>query len=41
MLPGLAAPALSMKIRAGLLPQLPPGSEAREGVAAATAAADK
>jgi RND superfamily putative drug exporter len=35
----LAAPALSMKIRAGLLPQLPAGSEARAGVAAATAAA--
>ena len=32
----LAAPALSMKIRAGLLPQLPAGSEARAGVVAAT-----
>jgi uncharacterized membrane protein YdfJ with MMPL/SSD domain len=35
----LAVPALSMKIRAGLLPQLAPGSEARAGVEAANAAA--
>jgi RND superfamily putative drug exporter len=35
----LAIPALSMKIRAGLLPQLAQGSEARAGVEAATAAA--
>jgi uncharacterized membrane protein YdfJ with MMPL/SSD domain len=35
----LAIPALSMKIRAGLLPQLAPGSEARVGVEAAEAAA--
>jgi uncharacterized membrane protein YdfJ with MMPL/SSD domain len=34
----LAVPALSMKIRAGLLPQLAPGSEARAGVEAANAA---
>jgi uncharacterized membrane protein YdfJ with MMPL/SSD domain len=34
----LAIPSLSMDIRAGLLPQLEPGSEARAGVAAATAA---
>ena len=33
----LAIPALSMDIRAGLLPQLEQGSEARAGVAAATA----
>ena len=35
----LAIPALSMEIRAGLLPQLEEGSEARDGVEAATAAA--
>jgi RND superfamily putative drug exporter len=35
----LAIPALSMEIRAGLLPQLDEGSEARAGVDAATAAA--